>query len=386
MVSRDSVTPNKEEYTPTEVYSSSAETIVTAEPPYLRLSVNVDKMAERVDLKISSAEVTDSALYYCALRPTVTGNPEAGDTLEDDITPTSPEEYYLEVKAGSLLWYRQYSGSGLQFLYLVTTTNNPYDVRGDPQYFRLSVTLNKERTCVDLETSSAEVTYSALYYCALRTTVTGNPETQKKPDNIYSCLGNSFGDSINPATTKELVQEGRNVHLSCKHDGTVYNLQSYRQYPRSKPEFLLYITSEGYIFKATPPHPRLTVTIDKVDKRVDLKISSAEVTDSALYYCAMAPTVRGNPDTLYKNLSRHVLEGTTVTLSYNCSSSSTIGKRFYWDHQTSAGKMPTFLLWMIDTDLQENWSPAILLGYIDTETKRADLNNSSAEVTYSALY
>ncbi|KAK6310621.1 hypothetical protein J4Q44_G00186760 [Coregonus suidteri] len=152
---------------------------------------------------------------------------------------------------------------------------------------------------VDLEISSAEVTDSALYYCALRPTVTGNPEAVL----FSACLGNSFGDSINPATTKELVQEGRNVHLSCKHDGTVYNLQWYRQYPRSKPEFLLYITSEGYIFKATPPHPRLTVTIDKVDKRVDLKISSAEVTDSALYYCAMAPTVRGNPDTLYKNLS-----------------------------------------------------------------------------------
>uniref|UniRef100_A0A8C7MJD8 Ig-like domain-containing protein n=1 Tax=Oncorhynchus kisutch TaxID=8019 RepID=A0A8C7MJD8_ONCKI len=97
-------------------------------------------------------------------------------------------EYYLDgsrvkiscnytVKSDSLLWYRQYSGSGLQFLYLVTTTNNPYEVRGDPQDFRLTVTQNKERTHVDLEISSAEVTDSALYYCALRPTVTGNPET-----------------------------------------------------------------------------------------------------------------------------------------------------------------------------------------------------------------
>ena len=60
-----------------------------------------------------------------------------GETLEDDITPTSPEEYYLEgsrvkiscnytVKADSLLCYGHYSGSGLQFLYFVTTNNNPY--------------------------------------------------------------------------------------------------------------------------------------------------------------------------------------------------------------------------------------------------------------------
>ena len=73
-----------------------------------------------------------------------------GDTLEDDITPTSPEEYYLEgsrvkiscnytVRSDSLLWYRQYPGLGVQFLYIVY---NPYKVRGDPQDIRLSVNLN----------------------------------------------------------------------------------------------------------------------------------------------------------------------------------------------------------------------------------------------------
>lgn len=65
------------------VYSASAETIVTAEPPYPRPSVNVDKVAERVDLKISSAEVTDVAVYHCTPRPTETGNP---DTLYNNCT------------------------------------------------------------------------------------------------------------------------------------------------------------------------------------------------------------------------------------------------------------------------------------------------------------
>jgi hypothetical protein len=48
----------------------------------------------------------------------------------------------------------------------------------------------------------------------------------------------------------------------------------------------------------------MTISIDKVEKLVDLKISSADVTDSALYYCAMKTTVTENSDTLYKNLSR----------------------------------------------------------------------------------
>ena len=35
---------------------------------------------------------------------------------------------------------------------------------------------------------------------------------------------------------------------------------------------------------------------------VKLQISSAAVTDSAVYYCAVRPTVTGNTKTLYKNL------------------------------------------------------------------------------------
>uniref|UniRef100_A0A674F4C5 Immunoglobulin V-set domain-containing protein n=1 Tax=Salmo trutta TaxID=8032 RepID=A0A674F4C5_SALTR len=61
--------------------------------------------------------------------------------------PGSPPQYILLILHGVgspsrapdiLLWYRHYSGSGLQFLYLVTTINNPYELRVDPKDILLS--------------------------------------------------------------------------------------------------------------------------------------------------------------------------------------------------------------------------------------------------------
>ncbi|XP_020323378.1 uncharacterized protein LOC109875445 [Oncorhynchus kisutch] len=244
-----------------------------------------------------------------------------GDTLEDDITPTSPEEYYLEgirvkiscnytVIADILLWYRQYSGSGLQFLYIVTTNNNPYKYKQSPgsapQYLlliqhytgtehravdsldsRFSGKLNKEKTRVDLEISSVEETNSAMYYCALRPTIKGG----------------SHGNDITPTSDKVFGLEGDVIKLSCNYS-SASTLQWYHQYPGSSPIFLLLTTvsSNPSVVNATPPYQRQSVVLNE-RTLVDLEVSSDEVLDSTLYYCALEPRVKGNPDTQYKTLN-----------------------------------------------------------------------------------
>ncbi|KAI5630143.1 hypothetical protein C0J50_10371, partial [Silurus asotus] len=122
---------------------------------------------------------------------------------------------------------------------------------------------------------------------------------------LFSMTGDSMADSIESHFSPKVVDEGEDVTLSCKYKPTSYAtgnyLHWYRQHPKSSPKFLLYISQRGDLSPDKPP--RMTAKVDDGDKkRVDLIISSAAVSDSALYYCALAPTVTGNPAALYKNL------------------------------------------------------------------------------------
>ncbi|XP_055721768.1 uncharacterized protein LOC129813492 [Salvelinus fontinalis] len=242
MVSGDSVTPDKEEYTPTEGSSVS-------------LSCTYETSSSNI------------YLYWYQQYPNQAPQFLLCDTLEADITPTSPEEYYLE-------------GSRVKISCNYT---------------------NKERTCVYLEISSAEVTDSALYYCALRPTVTGNTDTLFKnlqsPGSFLFFTGTSVVDIITPDRDVVDVIEDSSVQLSCRYNSSLTNsLLWYLQHPGSSLQFLI-VDYSGII--TNTDSTKWTLTHEKEGNRVDLEISSAEVTDSALYYCSLRPTVTGNPETQY---------------------------------------------------------------------------------------
>ncbi|KAI5613820.1 hypothetical protein C0J50_11288 [Silurus asotus] len=124
--------------------------------------------------------------------------------------------------------------------------------------------------------------------------------------------GDSRADSIKTLFTHKVVDEGDDVTLSCKYKPTTSTKSDYLhwhiQHPQSKPEFLLYISQRGDLSPDKPP--RMTAEIDDGEnKQVNLIISSAAVSDSALYYCALVPTVTGNPAALYKNPDTVLLYG-----------------------------------------------------------------------------
>ncbi|KAI5627834.1 hypothetical protein C0J50_10659 [Silurus asotus] len=119
---------------------------------------------------------------------------------------------------------------------------------------------------------------------------------------VFFFIVESADISIKPEESTLSVTEGSNIKLSCTYNGSVDTLHWYQQKPGSRPEFLLLIYESGkQVIKGQPPHPRLSIILEKIKKKVDLIISSAAVSDSALYYCALQPTVTGNPAALYKN-------------------------------------------------------------------------------------
>ncbi|KAK2900793.1 hypothetical protein Q8A67_008908 [Cirrhinus molitorella] len=125
---------------------------------------------------------------------------------------------------------------------------------------------------------------------------------------ILITVSGGFSDQIGPREedTNLVREEGESVTLSCTYEtnsntiylycytGSVRALHWYRQYAGSSPKFLI-LESYGAVTKADPPIAGVSIQNRKDNSSVDLKISSAAVTDSALYYCALEPTVRGNP-------------------------------------------------------------------------------------------
>ncbi|XP_062846450.1 uncharacterized protein LOC134311832 [Trichomycterus rosablanca] len=234
-----------------------------------------------------------------------------GDSMTDPIKPLDTHKSVTEgdtvtlscsykdftQTVRNLHWYRQYSESKPEFL-LYIYPDGSLSENIPPG---LSADVHKDIKQVDLNISSAAVSDSAIYYCALMPTVTGNPAALYKNFNTVMLLAEA-AESITPDQPSLSSTERSNITLSCTYDGSAVYVHWYQQNPGSKPEFLLLIdVRSGDVTPAQPPHPRMSSKLKK-EKKVDLEIISAAVSDSALYYCALRPTVTGNPTMLYKNL------------------------------------------------------------------------------------
>ncbi|XP_057184154.1 uncharacterized protein LOC130550668 [Triplophysa rosa] len=77
---------------------------------------------------------------------------------------------------------------------------------------------------------------------------------------LFLMKSETFAQSITSLQKKTFASEGEKVSVSCEYSGAVDNLHWYRQFPRSKPEFLLWIYPHG---TTSDLPPRLLPKVDK---------------------------------------------------------------------------------------------------------------------------
>ncbi|XP_034082894.1 uncharacterized protein LOC117553188 [Gymnodraco acuticeps] len=114
----------------------------------------------------------------------------------------------------------------------------------------------------------------------------------------FECKGQ---DTVTQTTGEVSATEGDTVTIGCtfKTSNTAY-LFWYKQEVNGYPKYMLMRYSAFGENAAEFQKDRFDATLNKTS--VALQISSAAVTDSAVYYCALRPTVTGNTNALYKNL------------------------------------------------------------------------------------
>ncbi|KAL7386376.1 hypothetical protein ABVT39_007471 [Epinephelus coioides] len=118
---------------------------------------------------------------------------------------------------------------------------------------------------------------------------------------LYILTGVSC-EELTPVKNEEYSLEGSTVTLSYRYSKQATSSDRffwYRQYPEKPPEFLISHSGTGAILNQQIPG--LTIKVDQ--NLINMNISSAAVTDSAVYYCAVRPTVTAKPQSLYKNTS-----------------------------------------------------------------------------------
>ncbi|CAL9689539.1 unnamed protein product [Knipowitschia caucasica] len=110
-------------------------------------------------------------------------------------------------------------------------------------------------------------------------------------------------DTVKQAAGEDRVREGHTHTLICNFTTTASYacLFWYRQKDGDSPKFMMWRDTLRNVHNS-PEFDESKFGAELVGNSLSLKMEAVDVTDSAVYYCALQPTLTGNTNTLTKNL------------------------------------------------------------------------------------
>uniref|UniRef100_A0A8C1TEG7 Ig-like domain-containing protein n=1 Tax=Cyprinus carpio TaxID=7962 RepID=A0A8C1TEG7_CYPCA len=111
-------------------------------------------------------------------------------------------------------------------------------------------------------------------------------------------------DRVEQSSEEMTGSEKDQVIVGCNYftTDTNINLFWYQQLPNKSPTLILNELPFGEGTTEPDFKKRFSATLNSTSKTVPLMIKDVHVSDSAVYYCALRPTVTGSTTTLYTNL------------------------------------------------------------------------------------
>ncbi|VCW77875.1 unnamed protein product, partial [Gulo gulo] len=107
---------------------------------------------------------------------------------------------------------------------------------------------------------------------------------------VLVMLGQTHGDSVTETEGQATLSEVASLTINCTYTTTGYaTLFWYVQYPGEGPELLLKASRD----KEKGSNKGFEATYGRDSKSFHLEKGSVQVSDSAVYYCALSDTVTG---------------------------------------------------------------------------------------------
>ncbi|XP_062284314.1 uncharacterized protein LOC133990155, partial [Scomber scombrus] len=211
-------------------------------------SLKHDEQAKIFQLQISSAAVTDSAVYYCALQPTV---------ARVQVAFASPHGPSLRIQSH----LEAFSAASVMFLIALLLA--PPVMPSTP---RALWTDSELLNTADMTSLFISVLLAAM--CL---------ECRAQQDNVLQPKGDLT------------ATEGQTVTLGCQYNtsSTNHYLFWYKQDGNNRPKFILSRFKVGEGKTEDEFKERFSSTLDSTSRSVPLNIQKLQLSDSAVYYCAL---------------------------------------------------------------------------------------------------